>query len=167
MIRVVVDDLAFLAVDAVLRPADENLDPVSPEAAQLDRVAGAGFASQRRVQAPLDIGAAVVTAGGDLSAQFVLHVVIRTEDRPTTADTVRRALASAWQRASDWGLARLASPLVGAGPGQLAPEDAVRLLAETWKESGASRLAEASLTLVVAREDDVEALSPLLGTAGA
>ena len=53
--------------------------------------------------------------------------------------------------------------LVGAGPGQLAPEDAVRLLAETWRASGASRLAEASLTLVVAREDEVETLSPLLG----
>jgi O-acetyl-ADP-ribose deacetylase (regulator of RNase III) len=163
VIRVVVDDLAFLPVDAVLRPADENLDPVSAEAAQLDRVAGASFAAQRRVQAPLDIGAAVVTAGGELSAQFVLHVVIRTEERPTTPDAVRRALASAWQRAGDWGLARLAAPLVGAGPGQLAPEDAVRLLAETWRASGASRLAEASLTLVVAREDDVETLSPLLG----
>ena len=41
MIRIVVDDLAFAAVDAVLRPADEHLEPVSPESVQLDRVAGA------------------------------------------------------------------------------------------------------------------------------
>jgi hypothetical protein len=54
---------------------------------------------------------------------------------------------------------------VGAGPGQLAPEDAVRLMAETWRASGAARLAEASLTLVVAREDDVETLSPLVASA--
>ena len=162
MIRIVVDDLAFAAVDAVLRPADEHLEPVSPESAQLDRVAGAGFAALRRVQDPLDIGAAVVTGGGDLAAQFVLHLVVRTEDRPTTAETVRRALASAWQRAADWGLARVAAPLVGAGPGQLDPEDAARLVAESWRASAASRLPDAALTLVVHREADREALEPLL-----
>ena len=55
--------------------------------------------------------------------------------------------------------------LVGAGPGQLAPEDSARLLAETWKASGAALLANASLTLVVARAGDAEALGSLLGTA--
>jgi O-acetyl-ADP-ribose deacetylase (regulator of RNase III) len=166
VIRIVVDDLAFAAADAVLRPADEHLEPVSPESVQLDRVAGAGFAALRRVQDPLDIGAAVVTAGGDLSAPFVLHLVIRTEDRPTTADAVRRALASAWQRAADWGLARVAAPLVGAGPGQLDPEDAARLLAETWRASAAAGLADASLTVVVQRDAEREALEPLVGGAG-
>lgn len=162
MIRIVVDDLAFAAVDAVLRPADEHLEPVSPESVQLDRVAGAGFAALRRMQDPLDIGAAVVTGGGDLPAQFVLHLVIRTEERPTTADAVRRALGSAWQRAADWGLARLASPLVGAGPGQLDPEDAARMLADTWRTSAAASLPGASLTLIVQRDAEREALEPLL-----
>lgn len=162
MIRIVVDDLAFAAVDAVLRPADEHLEPVSPESVQLDRVAGAGFAALRRMQDPLDIGAAVVTGGGDLPAQFVLHLVIRTEERPTTADAVRRALGSAWQRAADWGLARLASPLVGAGPGQLDPEDAARMLADTWRTSAAAGLPGASLTLIVQRDAEREALEPLL-----
>lgn len=164
MIRIVVDDLAFAAVDAVLRPADEHLEPVSPESVQLDRVAGAGFAALRRVQESLDIGAAVVTAGGELTAPFVLHLVIRTEERPTTADAVRRALASAWQRAADWGLARVAAPLVGAGPGQLDPEDAARLLADTWRASGAATLPGASLILVVQRDAEREALETLLAT---
>ncbi len=162
MIRIVVDDLAFAAVDAVLRPADEHLEPVSPESVQLDRVAGAAFAALRRVQDPLDIGAAVVTAGGELTAPFVLHLVIRTEERPTTTDAVRRALASAWQRAADWGLARLATPLVGAGPGQLDPEAAARLLADSWRASAAAALPGASLTLVVQREAEREALETLL-----
>ena len=72
MIRVVVDDLAFIPVDAVLRPADENLDPVSAQEAQLDRVAGAAFAAQRRVQAPLDIGAATVTDDCDTGLSAVI-----------------------------------------------------------------------------------------------
>ena len=162
MIRIVVDDLAFAAVDAVLRPADEHLEPVSPESVQLDRAAGAAFAALRQVQDPLDIGAAVVTAGGELTAPFVLHLVIRTEERPTTPDAVRRALASAWQRAADWGLARVAAPLVGAGPGQLDPEAAARLLADTWRASSAAALPGASLTLVVQRDAERESLETLL-----
>ena len=60
----------------------------------------------------------MVTGGGDLAAGFVLHVVIADERGPAGRDRiVRRALVSAWQRAADWGLRRLAAPLVGAGAG--------------------------------------------------
>ena len=78
MIEVVVDDLAFLAVDAVIRPSNEHLDPVTPAMSRLDGQAGEQFAAQRRVQMPLDIGAAVVTGAGDLAAKFVVHAVIQT-----------------------------------------------------------------------------------------
>jgi hypothetical protein len=56
--------------------------------------------------------------------------------------TVRRALVSAWQRADDWGLTRLAAPLVGTGPGGLSDEESARLLAETFPrdETGARTL---------------------------
>ena len=77
MIRIVVDDLAFLAVDAVLRPTNEALDPITPTLLRLDRAAGEAFQRQRRVHTPLDAGAAVVTGAGDLAADYVVHVVIQ------------------------------------------------------------------------------------------
>ena len=40
MIRVLVDDLAFLPVDAVLRPANDTLDPTTPAISRLDHQAG-------------------------------------------------------------------------------------------------------------------------------
>ena len=40
MIEVVVDDLAFLEADAILRPADDALAPITPAAARLDQQAG-------------------------------------------------------------------------------------------------------------------------------
>ena len=62
MIRVVVDDLAFIEADAVLRPADAILAPVTPAVSRLDRLAGERFAEQRRVSTGLETGAAVVAA---------------------------------------------------------------------------------------------------------
>jgi O-acetyl-ADP-ribose deacetylase (regulator of RNase III) len=161
VITVQVDDLAFLAVDAVLRPADESLAPVTPEMSRLDRMAGERFAAQRRVSSPLEAGAAVVTGGGELAAPYVLHLVIRAQGAPVNRGTVRRALVSAWQRARDWGLGRLAAPLVGAGAGQLSPEEAAALLAETFPrgEPGADA---PHLTIVVEREEDREMVEAIV-----
>ena len=151
MIAVVVDDLAFVQADAVLRPADELLQPVTPAMAALDRQGGERFAALRRVSAPLAAGAAVVTGGGDLAAPLVLHVVIRDQTGAEGREVVRRALVSAWQRAADWGLGTVAAPLVGAGAGQLAPEEAAELLVETLPSGGS---APGRLSIVVDREDE-------------
>jgi O-acetyl-ADP-ribose deacetylase (regulator of RNase III) len=132
VILVVVDDLATTTADAVLRPADESLAPLTPAISRLDEHAGPRFAEQRRLTTPLKAGAAVVTGGGDLKAPYVLHVVIQDPDSRVSRDVVRRALVSAWQRATDWELSIIAAPLVGAGAGELGVEEAARLLAETF-----------------------------------
>jgi len=152
VIQVVVDDLAFVTADAIVRPADEMLNPASPETSRLDHQAGARFAGLRRVSIPLDAGAAVVTGGGDLAAPFVLHVVVRDSQRHTDRDIVRRALLSAWQRAADWGLGSIATPLVGAGAGQLSQEEAAVLLAETFPDQASGFPTE--LRIVVERDED-------------
>ena len=132
MILVVVGDLAREAVDAVVRPADATLAPVGAAAARLDEIGGEAFAAQRRTTTPLEAGAAVVTGAGALSAGFVLHVVVADERGAAGAEQVRRALVSAWQRAGDWGLARVAAPLVGAANGQLTVETSAELLVDTF-----------------------------------
>ena len=154
MIEVLVDDLAFLAVDAVLRPASDTLDPVASVSTRLDHLAGPQFALERRVQSPLEIGSAVVTGAGDLAAQFVIHTVIRGEAANATRDTVRRALMSAWQRAATWGLERVAGPPVGAGAGQLALADSATLMAQTFAEHLALGRPPMTLQIVVDREDE-------------
>lgn len=150
-IEVVVDDLAFVAADAVVRAADEHLDPVTPATVRLDQLAGAGFSGQRRVQSALAVGSAVVTGGGDLAAPFVLHAVIQSSDEPVTAGTVRRALLSAWQQAAEWGLDLLATAPLGTGAGQLSLEDAALLLADTFPQPGAR---PSRLRVVVDREEE-------------
>lgn len=132
MIRVVIGELGREAVDAVLRPADATLAPVGAAATRLDELGGEGFANERRTVTPLEAGAAVVTGAGALAAGFVLHVVVADERGAGGREQVRRALVSAWQRAGDWGLVRVAAPLVGMASGQLTVEVAVELLVETF-----------------------------------
>jgi O-acetyl-ADP-ribose deacetylase (regulator of RNase III) len=132
VIQVSVEDLALTRVDAVLRPTDETLEPLTDDISRLDRQAGPRFAEQRRLSAPLKAGAAVVTGSGDLPTPFVLHVIIQDSDCRVGRDIVRRGLQSAWQRAADWELGVIAAPLVGAGAGQLSLEEAATLLVETF-----------------------------------
>ncbi len=152
MIQVIVDDLAQMQADAVLRPADETLSPLSETISRLDERAGARFAEQRRLSAPLKAGAAVVTGSGDLPAPFVLHAIIRDPDVRVTREVVRRALLSAWERAADWELGIIASPLVGAGVDQLTSEEAATLLAETFPDRAGGCPFE--LRIVVERDAD-------------
>jgi O-acetyl-ADP-ribose deacetylase (regulator of RNase III) len=152
VIQVVVDDLALMQADAVLRPADENLSPLTEAISRLDQQAGARFAEQRRLSTPLKAGAAVVTGSGDLPAPFVLHVVIRDPDARVSREVVRRALVSAWERATDWELGIIATPLVGAGVDQLSTEEAATLLAETFPDGAGGCPFE--LRVVVERETD-------------
>ncbi len=161
MITVVVDDLASLRVDAVLRPAGESLEPVAAAAARLDQLAGQAFADQHRVSAPLEAGAAVVTGGGDLVAPFVIHVVIQDSATPVARTTVRRALVSAWQRAGAWGLERIGAPLVGADGGRLSLEESATLLVETFPRPGGTD-GPAELCIVVERQEDRDAVEAIV-----
>jgi O-acetyl-ADP-ribose deacetylase len=160
VIQVIVDDLATITADAVLRPADESLGPLTPAMSRLDEHAGPRFAEQRRLTTPLKAGAAVVTGGGDLKAPYVLHVVIRDPDSMVGREVVRRALVSAWQRATDWDLSTIAAPLVGAGAGQLSVEEAATLLAETFPAEQTGCPAE--LRIVVEREADREQVEAII-----
>ena len=152
MISVIVDDLALTQADAIVRPADESLGPTSPAIASLDERAGPRFAEQRRVASPLKAGAAVVTGSGDLAAPFVLHVVVQDRESKAGREVIRRALVSAWQRATDWELGTIATPLVGADSGQLTLEEAATLLAETFPAAANGFPTE--LRIVVDRDAD-------------
>jgi O-acetyl-ADP-ribose deacetylase (regulator of RNase III) len=160
VIQVIVDDLALTRADAVVRPADETLGPVTPAISRLDEQAGPRFAEQRRLSSPLKAGAAVVTGSGDLTAPFVLHVIIQDSDSVVGREVVRRALVSAWQRATDWELGIIATPLVGAGAGQLSLEEAATLLAETFPPGPGGCPSE--LHIVVDRDADKELVEAIV-----
>src|SRR5207249_1889077 len=113
--------LAFLASDAIVRPATTRLDPTTPAVRRLEQVGGAEFTGHMRIQKELAVGAAVVTAGGgDLPAEFVIHAVIRSDTEPVTRDGVARAGSLgwlAWRELFRTTSARLADAALSVPPG--------------------------------------------------
>lgn len=124
------DALAFVPGDGVVRPATSTLEPASSAVRHLEQVGGAAFWKQLRVQKELDVGAAVVTAAGELEAEFVIHAVVRSDTEDVSSAGVRRSMRSVLQRAADWELARVSTPVLGTGPGNLSLEDAARIMVD-------------------------------------
>jgi len=162
VIRVVVDDLAFVPADAVVRPATALLEPVTPALRRLEQLAGIDFLSQLQVPSGLGVGAAVITAAGELAAELMIHAVIRSQDEPVTPRGVRRTIRSVLQRAADWELARIAMPLLGPGPGALAQEDAARILIDVLTASLSGATYPKEVCIVVETEEERELVSALL-----
>jgi len=158
VIRVVVDDLAFVPADAVVRPTTALLEPIAPGLRRLEQLAGL----ELHVPSGLDVGAAVVTAAGELAAELMIHAVIRSEDEPVTARGVRRTVRSVLQRAADWELARIATPILGTGPGALEQEDAARILIDVLTTSLPSATYPREVCIVVETDEERELVSTLL-----
>ena len=128
MIHVVVDDLAFIDADAIVRPATASLETTTPSLRRLEQVGGPTFWQHLTVQDPLPVGAAVVTGAGELAADLVIHAIITSVTEPVTVAGVCQALTSVWQRAADWQLAHVAIPPIGTGAGNLSLEDAADVI---------------------------------------
>ena len=163
MIRVVVDDLAFLQTDAIVRPATARLDPTTPAVRRLETVGGSDFLRHLHLQKDLAVGAAVVTGGGgDLPAEFVIHAVIQSDTEPITRETVARAWLSALERAREWEFARLSVPPIGTGAGNLSVEDAAAIMVGVLKLHTGNAAFPSEVCIVVETGEDREAFEAAL-----
>ena len=164
MIRVVVDDIAFLAAAAVVRPATTRLDPTTSALRRLETVGGAEFTRGLHVQKELAVGAAVVTAGGgDLPAEFV----IQSATEPVTRDGVARAWRSTLEQAREWEFASLTVPPIGTGAGNLSVEDAADIMVPILKSHLGNAAFPASVSIVVETPEERDAFEAALRRSGA
>ena len=134
MIEVRRGDLHSAMVEAVLRPLSSEGLPVTVAGRRLGDAAGEAVESRLRGLGELPLGGAVITPAGNLSASFVIHVVVQSADEPMTGPTVSRALVNGLRRATEWGVTSLALPPVGIGPGNMDPEEAARILFDVLRE---------------------------------
>jgi O-acetyl-ADP-ribose deacetylase (regulator of RNase III) len=134
VIRVTLEPLQDLAVSAVLRPIRSDLAPVSAASRDVGERTGERPTAMLERLGSLPVGSAVLTPAGDLAADYLIHVVVMSEDEHQTAATVDKALRNGLARANDLGLNAIALPPLGIGAGLMEPEEAATALLEILGE---------------------------------
>jgi O-acetyl-ADP-ribose deacetylase (regulator of RNase III) len=128
VIQVVRGELATTTAEAVLRPVSAEWTAVTPAMRRLELAAGLELERQCRTLGELPVGSAVITSAGELAAQFMIHVIVRSMEEPVTSGGVRRGLDNGLRRIDEWGIQRLAMAPLGTGAGNLDVDDAAAII---------------------------------------
>jgi len=162
VIRIVVGELASQDASAVIRAIRSDLAPVNSVSRDVAGAAGPEMEERLGKIGSMPVGGAVLTPSGGLSADFIIHVVVMSEDEPQSMLTVQKALRNGLRRASDWALESLALPPLGIGVGVIEADDSARALLEilfSHLDEGQPPLA---LTVVVGSEYESGLFSQLV-----
>ncbi|MGH7503891.1 MAG: macro domain-containing protein [Longimicrobiales bacterium] len=171
MIRVERSELAGIETQAILRPVTADWAAVTPAMRRLEVAAGRALEQQCRSLGELPVGSAVVTGAGDLPVEFMVHVCVRSIEQPVSSAGVRRALVAGLRRLEEWGIGRVAMPLLGTGAGNLDAEDAAALLVSVLNDATAAGRAPAEVVIVADSDYEETAIlsrleGPVEDTAG-
>lgn len=151
MIEVEVGELATAVAGAVVRPVASDFSAVTSAMRRFDQAAGAAMADQCARLGELPLGSAVITAAGDLPADFVVHVAVRSAAENPSPAVVRRGLLNALRRLSDWGIDSVALTPLGTGAGNLDAEEAAAVMVPVIVEH--LRQAGGALRVIIRVED--------------
>jgi O-acetyl-ADP-ribose deacetylase len=123
-------DITTLDVDAIANAANTELRHGGGVAAAIARAGGPAIAEESRRVAPIGLGAAVETSGGEMPCRWVIHAATMELGGPTSADIIRRATASTLRRADQLGARSLALVAFGTGVGGFPLDEAARIEVE-------------------------------------
>jgi len=167
VILVVRGDLASVAADAVVRPADATLAPASPASRLLDAAAGPSFADALAARKrDLAVGSAVVTPAGEATAEFALHCIVGEDEKAATPDALRRSLEAALWHCVQWHIGALAVPGLGDGLGPVAAGDAMRVILDAMNGPMRNPEHPATVLIVASSEQEQERYMARLGPSG-
>jgi O-acetyl-ADP-ribose deacetylase len=131
-LEVVDGDITALEVDAVANAANDALWMGAGVAGAIKRAGGEEIEREAVAKGPIEIGDAVATGAGRLSARWVVHGAVMGQDLRTNADLVRRTTRRCLEVADELGARSLALPAFGTGVGRFPlPECAEIMVSET------------------------------------
>jgi len=96
-------------------------------AGAISRAGGPAIQAESDAAAPIALGEAVATSGGEMPARWVIHAATMRLGGPTSAEVIRAATASTLARADELGARSLALVAFGTGVGGFPLADAARI----------------------------------------
>jgi O-acetyl-ADP-ribose deacetylase len=127
-VEVIAADVTKLEVDAIANAANTELLHGGGVAAAIARAAGPELERESRERAPIGLGAAVATTGGELPARWVIHAATMELGGPTSAEIIRRATESTLACADELGARSLGLVAFGTGVGGFPLDEAARIM---------------------------------------
>jgi len=130
VIEVLETDITKLDVDVITNAANTDLMHAGGGAAAISRAGGPAVQRESRERAPITLGEAVETTGGEMPCKWVIHAATMELGGPTSADIIRRATASTLRKADELGASSLALVAFGTGIGGFPLEEAAQIEVE-------------------------------------
>ena len=116
-VEVLETDITRLDVDAIANAANTDLRHGGGVAGAISRAGGPVIQRESAERAPIGLGEAVATVGGDMPCRWVIHAATMELGGPTSADIIRRATESTLRVADELGVRSLALVAFGTGVG--------------------------------------------------
>ena len=127
MIEVLDTDITALEVDAIANAANTELRHGGGVAGAISRAGGPVIQAESSRVAPIGLGEAVETSGGDMPCKWVIHAATMKLGGTTSAEIVRSATAAALRKADELGARSLALVAFGTGVGGFPLDEAARI----------------------------------------
>ena len=146
-LSVVEGDITALDVDAIANAANNALWMGAGVAGAIKRAGGEEIEREAVSKGPIEIGEAVATGAGRLSAKWVIHGAVLGQDLRTDANLVRRTTESCLRVADELRAESLALPAFGTGVGGFPLEECARIMVVAAREYEPSTLRKVLLAV--------------------
>jgi O-acetyl-ADP-ribose deacetylase (regulator of RNase III)/ADP-ribose pyrophosphatase YjhB (NUDIX family) len=149
-VKIIQGDITELKVDAIVNAANNKLVMGGGVAGAIRKKGGKIIQEQAVKKGPIEIGQAIATGAGALSAKYVIHAATMGLDFKTDEIKIRDSCRNALRVASDLAIESIAFPALGCGTGGFPPEAASKIMAqEVFKHliENKSRLKEITFCL--------------------
>jgi O-acetyl-ADP-ribose deacetylase (regulator of RNase III) len=121
-------DITDVAVDAIVNPANTDLTMEAGVAGAIRRKGGERIQEECERLAPIRLGEAAVTIGGNLKALYVVHAASLRPGERATAESIRLVTHASLMRAEEKGLRSIAFPALGTGVAGFALEECAPIM---------------------------------------
>ena len=121
-------DITKMEIDAIVNAANNRMLMGGGVAGAIKRAGGKVIEDEAVKQAPIPIGAALVTRAGRLSAKYVIHAAVMGMDFQTDAEKIQKATHNSLVQAVEFGIRSIAFPALGTGVGGFPMDECARIM---------------------------------------
>jgi O-acetyl-ADP-ribose deacetylase (regulator of RNase III) len=127
---IIAGDLVEQHVDAIVNAANSDLLLGGGVAGAIRSRGGPAIQRECDALAPVKVGDAAITGGGELSARYVIHAASMHLGGRTTAESLRSSMDQVFRLAREHGVRTIAVPAVGTGIAGFPMDECAHVMAD-------------------------------------